>query len=338
MFKIDIHTHILPENLNEVSRRFSDSRFLQIDLLDDRSAMLKKDGKAFRNVDCNCWNYKIRIEESDKIHVDIQVLSTIPVLFSYWAEDNDCLTLSQFLNDHIAEICREEPHRFIGLGTIPMQNTEMAISEMDRCINELNLRGIEIGSNINGENLSAEKFHSVFEHAEKLGCSIFIHPWEMMGEENMKKYWLPWLVGMPAETSRAICSIIFGGVLDKYPNLKIAFAHGGGAVPFTIGRIDHGYNMRPDLCAINNNKLPSSYLKHFYVDSLVHDQKALSYLIDIMGPEQVALGSDYPFLLGEQHPGKLIEEMNYSNSIKQRMLAGTAIEWLGLNESEYIRN
>ena len=209
---------------------------------------------------------------------------------------------------------------------------------MDRCIRKLNLPGIEIGSNINSENLSNGKFQPIFEHAEKLGCSIFIHPWEMMGQGDIQKYWLPWLVGMPAETSRAICSIIFGGVLEKYPHLKIAFAHGGGAFPFTIGRIDHGYKMRPDLCAIDNNKLPSSYMKHFYVDSLVHDKKAMAFLLDKMGPKQIALGSDYPFPLGEQHPGKLIEEMDLTDSIKQRLLAGTALEWLGLSESEYIKN
>jgi len=338
LFKIDIHTHILPENLNDVTGQFIDSRFLKIDPIDETSAMLKKDGKSFRKVDCNCWNHQARINDCDYTKVNMQVLSTLPVLFCYWAKDDDCLALSQFLNDHIMQICRQEPQRFIGLGTIPMQNTDMAISEMERCVNELKFPGIEIGSNINGENLSSEKFQPIFEHAEKIGCSIFVHPWEMMGQANMEKYWLPWLLGMPAETSRAICSIIFGGVLEKYPDLKIAFAHGGGTFPFTIGRIDHGYKVRPDLCAIDNAKLPSSYLKHFYVDSLVHDEKSISFLLDKMGPEQIALGSDYPFPLGEHHPGKLIEEMDLSNSIKQRILAGTALEWLGLSESEYISN
>ena len=338
MFKIDIHTHILPENLNDVTGKFTDSRFLKIDPVDDTSAMLKKDGKSFRKVDCNCWNHQARINDCDDTKVNMQVLSTLPVLFSYWAQDDECIALSQFLNNHIAHICRQEPQRFIGLGTIPMQNTDMAIAEMERGVNDLKFPGIEIGSNINGENLSIEKFQPIFEHAEKIGCSIFIHPWEMMGQTNMQKYWLPWLVGMPAETSRAICSIILGGVLEKYPDLKIAFAHGGGTFPFTIGRIDHGYKVRPDLCAIDNAKLPSSYLKHFYVDSLVHDEKSISFLLDKMGPEQIALGSDYPFPLGEHHPGKLIEEMDLSNSIKQRILAGTALEWLGLNKSEYISN
>ena len=338
MFKIDIHTHILPENLNEITEIFSDPRFLILKPIDDVSAMLKKDGMEFRKVDCNCWNHKVRIEECDNNKINLQVLSTLPVLFSYWAQDDECLFLSKFLNDHIVQICREEPQRFIGLGTIPMQNTDMAISEMDRCINELKFPGIEIGSNINGKNLSSKKFQPIFEHAEKIGCSIFVHPWEMMGQKDIQKYWLPWLVGMPAETTRAICSIIFGGVMERYPNLKFAFAHGGGTFPFTIGRIDHGFNMRPDLCAMDNDKIPSSYLKHFYVDSLVHNEKVMSFLIDTMGADQIALGSDYPFPLGELQPGNMIEKMDLSDSVKQRLLAGTALEWMGLNETNYIGN
>jgi len=336
LFKIDIHTHILPENLNEVTERFSDSRFLKLYPVNDISAILKKDGTAFRHVNCNCWNYKVRIEDCDSTRVNMQVLSTLPVLFSYWSKDDECLSLCQFLNDHIVQICKTEPQRFIGIGTIPMQNTNYAIQEMDRCINDLNLPGIQIGSNVNGKNLSCEKFQPIFDHAEKIGCSIFIHPWEMMGMADMQKYWLPWLVGMPAETSRAICSIIFGGILEKYPNLKIAFAHGGGAFPFIIGRIDHGYKMRPDICAVDNNKIPSSYLKHFYVDSLVHDEQALHFLLNKIGPEHIALGSDYPFPLGEQEPGKMIEEMDLTDSVKQRILSGTAFEWLGLDKQNYI--
>jgi len=309
-----------------------------MELIDDQSAMLKKDGAAFRKVDCNCWNHQKRIQECDSTSVDVQVLSTIPVLFSYWAKDDEGLTLSRFLNDHISEVVRKTPNRFIGLGTVPLQNPNMAIEEMDRIVNELKFPGIEIGSNVNNENLSDKEFHPIFEHAEKIGCSIFIHPWEMMGQNDMQKYWLPWLVGMPAETSRAICSIIFGGILDKYPALKIAFAHGGGAFPFTIGRIDHGFHVRPDLCAVDNEKLPSSYLKHFYVDSLVHNETALSFLINRLGENQIALGSDYPFPLGEHHPGNLIEGMELSDATKQRLLAGTALEWLGLDKSEFFES
>jgi aminocarboxymuconate-semialdehyde decarboxylase len=335
MFKIDIHTHIVPENLNTLTDTFSDRRFLRINSITDKTAILIKDDIAFRQISCNCWNYHSRLKECINSGVNIQVLSTIPVLFSYWSNPDDCLKLSQFLNNHIADICEKEPSKYIGLGTIPMQKADLAISEMDRCINTLNLPGIQIGSNINNLNLSESEFDPIFEHAEKIGCSLFIHPWEMMGQSHMQKYWLPWLVGMPAEISRAICSLIFGGVLEKYPNLKIAFAHGGGSFPFTVGRIDHGFAARPDLCANDNSILPSSYMKNFYVDSLVHSKDALKFLIKTIGQERIAMGSDYPFPLGEQHPGKMIESMDLSHSIKQRLLAGTALEWLGLNESNY---
>ena len=336
MLKIDIHTHILPENLNEMTNTFSDPRFLRMDAIDDNTAMLRKDEKAFRQVNCNCWSHHARMKECHVTGVNVQVLSTIPVLFSYWAKDDECLVLSKFINDHIAHICHEESTKYIGLGTIPIQNTNLAIAEMDRCVNELNLPGIEIGSNINGLNLSEERFQPIFEHAEKIGCSIFIHPWEVMGQADMQKYWLPWLVGMPAETSRAICSLIFGGVFEKYPNLKIAFAHGGGAFPFTAGRVDHGFNVRPDLCAVDNSTLPSSYMKNFYVDSLVYTENAMNFLIQAIGAERIAMGSDYPFPLGEHHPGKLIESMGLSVTTKQRLLAGTALEWLGLNSTDFI--
>src|SRR5262249_46784966 len=155
------------------------------------------------------------------------------------------------------------------------------------------------------------------------------HPWDMMGQDKMQKYWLPWLVGMPAETSLAICSMIFGGVLERLPKLRVAFAHGGGAFPGTIGRIEHGFATRPDLCAVDNPVNPREYLKRIYVDSLVHDEGALKYLIELFGADRIALGSDYPFPLGEEVPGKLIESMKGLDSrTRERLFSGTALEFL----------
>ena len=168
-----------------------------------------------------------------------------------------------------------------GIGTVPMQSIDHAIKEMERCVQELKMPGLEIGSNINGLNLSDPSFFPFYEAAEKLGCALFLHPWEMMGENQMQKYWLPWLVGMPAETSRAICSMIFGGIFEKFPKLRVAFAHGGGSFPFTIGRIQHGFDVRPDLVAIDNPISPKNYIGKFWIDSLVHDANAMQYLIKI---------------------------------------------------------
>ena len=166
--------------------------------------------------------------------------------------------------------------------------------------------------------------------------SIFVHPWDMMGKEKMEKYWLPWLVGMPAETSLAICSMIFGGVFERLPNLKVAFAHGGGSFPATIGRIEHGFNVRPDLCAIDNKVNPRDYLGNFYLDSLVHEPKMLDFIVDMMGEDKICLGTDYPFPLGELEPGKLINEMNYTNAKKSKLLAENALNWLGVKKEDFI--
>jgi aminocarboxymuconate-semialdehyde decarboxylase len=207
---------------------------------------------------------------------------------------------------------------------------------MERCVKELKMPGLEIGSNINGMNLSDSYFDPFWKAAEELGCCIFVHPWEMMGEKDMAKYWLPWLVGMPAETARAIASMIFGGVFERHPNLRVAFAHGGGSFPFTIGRIEHGFNVRPDLCAIDNNVNPRNYLGKFWIDALVHDAKTLKDVVEIIGEDKVCMGSDYPFPLGEHHPGKLIESMDsFSAGLKSKLLFDNAMQWMNLDASIY---
>ncbi|MCE3281015.1 MAG: 2-amino-3-carboxymuconate-6-semialdehyde decarboxylase [Bacteroidetes bacterium] len=297
--------------------------------------MIRDDGKFFREVEDNCWSAEKRIHECDHYHVDVQVLSTVPVMFSYWAKPEDCLNLSMFLNDHIAGIVQRYPKRFVGLGTIPMQSPQLAIKELERC-KKIGLKGIQIGTNINQENLNEEKYFEIFKACEELGMAVFIHPWEMMGEKEMQRYWLPWLVGMPAETTRAICSLIFGGVFEKLPELRVAFAHGGGSFPSTIGRIEHGFNCRPDLVAIDNNINPREYLGKFWIDSLVHDSVMLDFVVGMFGANRVALGTDYPFPLGELEPGKLIKEMPYERDVKELLLNGSALEWLNIKKEFFV--
>ena len=311
-------------------QKFGYGEFIHLEHLNCKACMMKGD-KLFREVEDNCFDAALRLKEMDETEVSIQVLSTIPVLFNYWAKAKDGNNTARFFNDHIAETVLKNPKRFIGLGTLPMQDMDLAIKEMERCVSILQMRGVEIGSNINGINLNDEQFFPFYERAETLGCALFVHPWEMMGQDQMQRYWLPWLVGMPAETSRAICSMIFGGVLAKFPNLKVAFAHGGGSFPGTIGRIEHGFKVRPDLVAIDNEINPRDYIGKFWIDSLVHDEKALQFIIDIMGEDKICLGSDYPFPLGEHHPGKLIESMQFENHLKEKLLYKNALDWLGIN-------
>jgi aminocarboxymuconate-semialdehyde decarboxylase len=242
-----------------------------------------------------------------------------------------------FLNDHMAEIVNKYPKRFVGLGTIPMQDPELAIQELERCM-KIGLRGVQIGSHVVDDwNLGSVALLPVFEAAAKLSASVFVHPWDMAGQERMQRYWLPWLLGMPTETALAICSMIFGGVFEKLPELRVAFAHGGGSFPGLIGRIEHGFESRPDLVAIHNNENPRKYIRSFFIDSLVHDANVLEYLIKFMGADRIALGSDYPFPLGENIPGSLIESMPYDDKTKERLLSGSALEWLGMKKEMFVK-
>ncbi len=335
MQKIDIHTHIMPEKIPNWFEKFGYGDFIHLEHHKPCCAKMMKGDKFFREIESNCWEPKDRIIDMTATDVDIQVLSTIPVLFNYWAKPEHGLESSKFFNDHICSCVTNHPDKFIGLGTVPLQDVDLAIKEMERCVKELKMPGIEIGSNINQLNLSDKKFDAFWEAAQDLNCSIFIHPWEMMGENDMMKYWLPWLVGMPAETSRAICSLIFGGVMEKYPNLKFAFAHGGGSFPATVGRVEHGFNVRPDLCAIDNPINPRDYLGKFWVESLVHDEVSFEVLMKTVGENKICVGSDYPFPLGELSPGKLIEDSDLSVKTKEKLLYINGLKWLGVDIHEF---
>jgi len=335
MLKIDMHTHIIPKNLPDWEKKFGYEGFIRLEHHKPGWANMIQGDNFFREINHNCWDPEVRINEYEKYATQVQVVCTIPVLFAYFSKPQDGLEVARFLNDDLANLVNKYPKKYIGLGSLPMQDPELAVQELFR-IKQLGLKGVQIGSNIEDKNLNEPDFFPVWEACEKLGLAVLVHPWNMMGKKNMNKYWLPWLVGMPAETSRAMCSMIFGGVFDKFPNLRVNFCHASGAFLSTIGRIEHGFNCRPDLVAVDNSKNPREYCGHFWVDCITHDQDMLHYVLKMQGSKRVTLGSDYPFPLGDLEIGEFINRMNLEKSVVEDIFCNSTLEWLNLKKEMFV--
>ncbi|AWE06180.1 2-amino-3-carboxymuconate-6-semialdehyde decarboxylase [Lysinibacillus sp. 2017] len=329
--RIDFHTHIYPLNLPNFAEKYGNDKWPVMEQKCSCGADIMVSGNLFREVTDQAWNPKKRIEDMAREGVDMQVISPVPVTFSYWAPVEQALEMAQFQNDFIADTVNEYPAHFVGLGTVPMQDAEVAIAEMRRC-KELGLAGIEIGTNVNGENLDADYLLPFFQAAEELEMPLFIHPWETMAKERTPRHNFMYTVGMPSETALAAASLIWSGVMEKYPNLKVCFAHGGGSFAYILPRLDQGWEVWPHLRLTEHP--PSYYAKKFYFDSLVYDKDNFAFLLQRFGHDKIIMGSDYPFLLREINPGKVIDEsLQLSDEVKKAVLGENARQFLNLAKS-----
>ncbi|MEK5334241.1 amidohydrolase family protein [Lysinibacillus sp. FSL W8-0992] len=335
--RVDFHTHIIPEDIPNFVEKFGGERWPTLEKTCTCGANIMVAGQVFREVTDQVWSPEKRIQDMDAEGVDIQVLSPIPVTFSYWAEAHAAEEMARIQNDFIANTVRQYPKRFIGIGTVPLQDVEVAIREMDRCIHELGLKGIEIGTNVNSKNLDDPAFTAFFEMAEKWEVPLFIHPWETLGKDRMPRHNFMYTVGMPSETALAAASLINGGVIEKFPKLKVCFAHGGGSFPYILPRLDQGWKVWPHLRL--TSKPPSYYAKNFYFDSLNYDPLNLQYLIDRFGADKIVMGSDYPFLLREIPPGKIVDEtLHLSEEQRRDILGRNALAFLNIEIKEEIES
>jgi aminocarboxymuconate-semialdehyde decarboxylase len=332
--KIDMHTHILPRTWPDLRERFGYGGFISLEPGEAGRVNMMLDGSFFRAVDPNCFDLSARLDDCDRTGVTMQGMCTVPVMFGYHAEPAHGLELARMLNDHLAEFVAQRPDRFFGLGTLPMQAPDKAATELARVVGELGMPGVQIGSSVEGRNLDEPAFDPLWEAAQDLDAAILVHPWDMLGADRTQKYWMRWLVGMPAETTLAACSLLFGGVFDRFPKLRVCLSHAGGSLLFTIGRIEHGFNVRPDLCQLHTDTPPSAHIDKLYFDTITHDPGALRFIMSCVKPEKLMLGSDYPFPLGEHHPGKMIEtEMpELSEATRTQLLSGTALDFFKLRD------
>ena len=272
-------------------------------------------------------NIELRIKDMDRLGIDVQVISPNPGQYFYYTDPETGLAASQAVNNGIADAVASNPERFVGMGTVPMQNIDLAIAEMKRCATELDLRGIEISTNVNGKDLHDDELQPFFAAAEELDILLFIHPLGFTHAHRMKEYYFNNLIGNPLESTLAVGHLIFGGVLDRYPGLKICVAHGGGYIPGYWGRMDHGWRARAD-CNEHCKNLPSSYLRKLWFDTLVFDKEQLSSLVRTHGSDRLCLGSDYPFDMAEPNPVEFHDELGDED--KAKILGLNAADLLGL--------
>jgi len=242
-----------------------------------------------------------RLQDMDRLGIDVQALSPSPGQYFYYVDPETGRDAARAVNDGMAAAVADNPDRFIGMGTVPLQNVEMAVEEMKRCVKGLDLRGIEISSNVNGVDFHDARFRPFWAAAEELDILIFLHPLGFTHAQRMSEYYFNNLIGNPLESTLAIGHLIFGGVLDRHPGLKICVAHGGGYLPGYWGRMDHGWRARSD-CSEHCRHEPSSYLRKLWLDTLVFDRDQLEQLVRSHGADRLCLGTDYPFDMAEPDP------------------------------------
>jgi aminocarboxymuconate-semialdehyde decarboxylase len=291
------------------------------------------DEKPYRTVSDACWVAERRLAEMDSAGIKIQALSPMPELFGYWIDSQSACDLIRYVNDSIASLVAEGQGRFVGLGGVPLQDTDLAISELQRVVGELSFRGVEIGSNINGVVIGDPKFHPFFAEAEKLGAAVFVHGVRPAGMDRLVgPAPLQQVLGYPTDVGLAAASAITGGLLQKFPKLQMAFSHGGGTLASLLPRLEQGYAAFPALKEIMPDP-PSALARRLYVDSLVFDTDMLRRLVTVFGEDRVMIGTDYPFNFRENEPVARIEEAFADAALRERLIHANARAFLGLDEA-----
>ncbi|MFL5312613.1 MAG: amidohydrolase family protein [Myxococcales bacterium] len=325
---VDLHSHVIPRGLLDAFRQSPSAWGARIEL----------DGAAERVVHAQGYAYPLaaeffdpaaKIEAMDRRGLDVSVVSPAPPTFFYWADAKVALAAARLVNDGIAEMVAAHPTRLRGMATIPLQHPDMAIAELERAVRELGFRAVEIGTSVEGAALAEGRFRPVLRRCRELDVLVFAHPYYVGAKGGMESYYLTNLIGNPWDTTVMAANLMLSGALEELQGIKIALAHGGGFLPYQIGRLEHGYEVRPEARASTRTR-PVELLRRFHYDSMVFNPRALRYLIDLVGSERVALGTDSPFDMGEDDPMARIGEIPGLTTRERDDVRGrTALRLLG---------
>lgn len=331
---VDLHCHVyVPAAEEAVAEAFEMETDFLFKFANEATREVSR--KQAQKIFDKLTSVETRLADMEEMGIDIQALSPAPLQYYYALEPDLGRTSARIINDHIAEIVYAHPDRFVGLGTVPMQEPSFAVAELDRAVSELGMRGVEICTSVAGEELSNDRFRGFFAKAEELNALIFLHPNGFSDGDRLSDHYFTNVIGNPLDTTVAVSHLIFGGVLDAYPNLKICVAHGGGYLPAYSGRIDHAHARRED-CRRCIQEKPTSYLRKLYFDTVVFTEHQLEYLVSLYGSDHIVLGTDYPFDMGMDDPVGFVDGADaLTADDRAAIVGGNAAQLLGIPDRVY---
>lgn len=329
--RCDLHTHLVPPAWEDFAARYPGGPWPRLVRSGEpgRGTLMTGD-RVFREITDQAWDPGRRLEDMARRGIDVQALSPPPVMFCYWAEARAGQAFARMQNEHVAAVAAGHPGRFVGMATVPLQDPRLAVEELRHARERLGLRAVEIGTCPGGRDFDDPALFPFFEACRDLDVAVFVHPaTPLVGGDRMARYYFPLIVGNPLETALAISLLIFGGVLERLPDLRIAFAHGGGAFPWTLARLNHGWRVRPEGPAAIPRE-PREYAARLHFDSLLLSPEHLRFLVAQFGAERVMLGSDYPFDLGDPDPVGSLAAAGLPAPAAAAIAGGTAARFLKL--------
>lgn len=328
---VDFHCHMfVPETERLISGTSGQKAEAAASLATFGTASVDVNIEQFKTIAPKLTRLDVRLADMDTMGVDVQAISPAPTQYCYWADRDLASAITTATNDHLEQACAKHPDRLVGICTVSLQFPELAAEQLNHAMCNRGMRGVEISTHVEGKDIADRFFDPFWQKADELGAVVFIHPWGTTIGDRLSRHYLGNTVGQPMETSIALSNIIFGGTLDRHTGVKIVAAHGGGYLPLYISRSDHAYSARPDAkgCICK----PSNYLKRIWFDSLVYEAGHLQRLIEVAGPSQVVLGTDYPFDMGHYDPFGLLSEL--PPTVQEAITGGNASALLGISQAD----